>query len=542
MSKAKSFQLFILAMIVLSFMFPFIGNTSVKPSVNLGDNEKRSDIITLELSAELSKNEMPAVDFLHDKHTESLEGKCTSCHTQNDKAFVFKFKRTETDGSMDLYHNECVACHVEKKSQNKTFGPLAAECRTCHTEEKNIGSSWTKMEFDKSLHFVHERAKPIKAINSTDKNNCSACHHKANEKTNETFYTQGEEESCAYCHKSGLEGQPGQISQIDQPSQQNPSQRNEVRPIREAAHDSCVKCHQTLTGQNVAAGPTTCNGCHDLEKQKEIEKVADIPRLKRNQPDEVALTGWKLGSKLENTFMPGVAFNHKSHESNTQSCKTCHHETLKKCSECHDAEGGELSGDFISLEKAMHSTNSDRSCIGCHKEETKSKDCAGCHSLASAYKTDSESCNSCHTMNPVKLNNSDSTQMVRMALKNQYEPVAQNSIPEMVVIKSLSSDYMESNFPHRKVVNAIAGRVEKSEMAKLFHEDQAGLCMGCHHNSPKTLEPPKCASCHSKKGPSVDGRPGLKGAYHGQCISCHQKMEVEIVLATDCVKCHEEKK
>ncbi len=528
MSKVKSFQLFILAMIVLFFMFPFIGNASVKPSVTSGDNEKRPDIITLELRVEASKDEMPAVDFLHDKHTESLEGNCISCHTENDKALVFKFKRTETDGSMDLYHNECVACHVEKKSQNKTSGPLAAECRTCHAGEKNVGSSWTKMEFDKSLHFVHESANPIKAVSSADKNNCSACHHKANEKTNEIFYIQGEEESCTYCHKPGLGDQLGQ--------------KNAVRPIREAAHDSCVKCHQTLTGQKIAAGPTTCNGCHDLEKQKEIEKVADVPRLKRSQPDEVALTGWKLGSKLENTFMPGVAFNHKSHESNTQSCKTCHHETLKKCSECHDVEGGELSGDFISLEKAMHNTDSDRSCIGCHKKETKSKDCAGCHSLASAYKTDSESCKSCHAMDPVKLKKGGSTQMTRMALVSQYEPVAQNKIPETVVIKSLSSDYMESNFPHRKVVNAIAQRVEKSGMANSFHKDQAGLCMGCHHNSPKTLEPPKCASCHSKKGPSVDGRPGLKGAYHGQCISCHQKMEVETVLATDCVKCHEEKK
>ncbi len=542
MSKVKSFQLFILAMIVLSFMFPVVGNTSVKTKVSLGDKEKRPDIITLELSAELSKNEMPAVDFLHDKHTESLEGKCTSCHTENDKAFVFKFKRTEAKGSMDLYHNECVACHVEKKSQAKASGPLAAECRTCHAEEKSIGSSWTKIAFDKSLHFVHESTKSIKAVSSTDKNNCSACHHKANEKTNEIFYIQGEEESCVYCHKPGFESQTAQLSQKIHAN-------NQVRPIRDAAHDSCVKCHQTFTGQNIAAGPTTCAGCHDLEKQNEIEKVADIPRLKRNQPDEVALTGWKLGSKLENTFMLGVAFDHKSHESNTQSCKTCHHETLKKCSECHDTEGSELSGGYISLEKAMHSTSSNRSCIGCHKEETKSKDCAGCHSQASAYQTDSESCKSCHAMDPAKLNNSNSTQvaqMTRVSLSGQYKTVAQDSIPETVVIKSLSSDYEASNFPHRKVVNAIAQRVEKSEMANSFHKDQAGLCMGCHHNSPKTLEPPKCASCHSKKGPIItaqlDDRPGLKGAYHGQCITCHQKMEVETVLATDCVKCHEKKK
>ena len=126
-----------------------------------------------------------------------------------------------------------------------------------------------------------------------------------------------------------------------------------------------------------------------------------------------------------------------------------------------------------------------------------------------------------------------------------YTPVKVDKIPETVVIDALSKDYKASSFPHRKVVQAIFQRVEKSDMARAFHTDQAGLCVGCHHNSPKTLEPPKCASCHSKNGPNVDGgsdRPGLKGAYHGQCITCHQKMEVQVVLATDCVKCHEEKK
>ena len=139
----------------------------------------------------------------------------------------------------------------------------------------------------------------------------------------------------------------------------------------------------------------------------------------------------------------------------------------------------------------------------------------------------------------------DPEAVARMALTDlskDYQPVKEDNIPENVVIDVLAKEYMPSSFPHRKMVQAITVRVEKSDMAKVFHTDQAGLCMGCHHNSPKTLEPPKCASCHSKNGPGVDGRPGLKGAYHGQCITCHQKMDVKSVAATDCAKCHEEKK
>ena len=114
-------------------------------------------------------------------------------------------------------------------------------------------------------------------------------------------------------------------------------------------------------------------------------------------------------------------------------------------------------------------------------------------------------------------------------------------IPEKVIIKELANEYQPSEFPHRKVVMAIAERVEKSSMANAFHTDQQTLCMGCHHNSPKSLEPPKCASCHGKSNDIASGKPHLKGAYHGQCITCHQKMEVKQVLATDCIKCHKQK-
>ncbi|WP_457553487.1 sulfate respiration complex hexadecaheme cytochrome HmcA [Desulfobacula sp.] len=519
MLRVRPFQMIILAMLVLSF--PFIGQTKTEKR----DDDKRPDYINLQLGPELSKNEMEPVGFLHDLHTKALDGKCATCHIEKNNIFVFKFKRTDEKASMDLYHDNCIACHLEKKASKEKAGPVTADCRSCHVTGTSKKSSWEKINFNRSLHFRHESSGQIKGQDTLNKENCSACHHQYNEKTNEIFYVKGQEESCAYCHK--------------------PLKQDNIRPIGQASHDACVKCHQTLETKDIDAGPVTCNGCHDTKEQQKIKTVSNIPRLKRNQPDEVAITGWIPGKQKTKTYMNGVAFNHKFHETKTDTCKACHHETLKKCNDCHTADGGEVKGGFVSLEKAMHSKDNTKSCVGCHKEFTKKSDCAGCHFQAPAKKDNSDSCKTCHNLEQAKLQSMEPGKFVKKAVADislGYKPVAVDKIPETIVIDDLSNKYKPASFPHRKMVKAIFKRVEKSDMAKAFHTDQARLCMGCHHNSPKTLEPPQCASCHSKKGPGVDGRPGLTGAFHGQCITCHQKMEVQSVVATDCVKCHEEKK
>jgi hypothetical protein len=521
MLKVKPFQMMILGMIVLFFLFPFVGQTKNKKN----NDDKRLDRINIQSSDPLDKNEMPVVGFLHDLHTKSLDEKCTSCHIEKNGGLVFNFKEANEQTTMDFYHAECIACHLDKKAANEKSGPLSAECGSCHVAGKPKASSWQKINFDKSLHFIHESSGRIKGVDTSSQDNCSACHHKYNEKTKAIFYAKGEEESCTYCHR--------------------PTEQDNIRSLGKASHDACVQCHQTLKTKNILAGPLTCKGCHDNNEQEKITKVVDIPRLKRNQPDEVAMTPWISGSQETKSYMNGVAFDHKSHETKTTSCKACHHETLKKCNDCHKTDGGELKGGFVSLEQAMHTSDSTRSCIGCHKEFTKKPDCAGCHFQAPVKKDRSDSCKTCHNLQQDHLLSMEPGKVVRKALTDMssgYKTIAQDKIPETVVIDVLSKEYMPSQLPHGKMVKAIFQRVEKSDMAKAFHTDQAGLCMGCHHNSPKSLEPPKCASCHSKKGPGLDGRPGLKGAYHGQCITCHQKMQVQSVAATDCVKCHETKK
>jgi len=73
-----------------------------------------------------------------------------------------------------------------------------------------------------------------------------------------------------------------------------------------------------------------------------------------------------------------------------------------------------------------------------------------------------------------------------------------------------------------------------SHKAHAEMSDIAGGCAMCHHNNPpgRILS---CKSCHEIERQRTDiTKPDLKGAYHQQCIECHQKWE----HATECESCH----
>ncbi len=527
MPKAKPLFLMIFLLIVTSAAFPLIAETLSRQ----GNEKKGPDHILIEMEAGSGRNEMPAVGFSHDVHTWSQDGKCAACHEQVDNRTVFQFKRTDGAPSMELYHDNCISCHAEARSSGKAAGPGPAECGACHAVKQPGTSSWKRIAFDKNLHLTHERSGQIKGTDPAVTDNCSRCHHQYNEKTKEIFYVKGEESSCVYCHK--------------------PESRDGIRSAREASHDSCVRCHQEMKAASLTAGPVDCAGCHSEAEQSKIKKATDIPRMKRNQPDAVVMTGFKPDAQMPPATTPkaipmdGVVFNHQLHETAAESCKSCHHDTLKSCRDCHGTDTPALKGGGVGLEQAMHKPDSTMSCVGCHREMTKQSDCAGCHASVPATASSSESCKTCHNLTRERLESETPDRMIQEVLAERatsYEIVPTDRIPEIVTMDALADEYEPSRFPHRKVVQTIAARAEKSGMAKVFHKDQAALCMGCHHNSPKSLEPPACATCHAKTGPSPDGRPGLKGAYHGQCISCHQKMDIASVPATDCAKCHEKKK
>lgn len=67
-----------------------------------------------------------------------------------------------------------------------------------------------------------------------------------------------------------------------------------------------------------------------------------------------------------------------------------------------------------------------------------------------------------------------------------------------------------------------------------FHAELTGACGDCHHHSDDLVPP--CSDCHDA-GPETPGAgmPGLKVAYHQQCIGCHQEMGSGPL---DCEGCH----
>ena len=500
---------------------------------------QRPDVVTIDLPAIPGGELMPAVQFLHDRHTEVLKGKkdCSACHLQKDDQLVFKFKRFENSNTakdMEIYHGNCIGCHTEKAAGGEPAGPVSGDCRSCHKTTAQLTSSWQPLNFDKSLHFRHASAQTIRPTQAPYDVNCSACHHKFDKTTQKIVYIQGKEESCQYCHAA--------------------EKTDEARSLQAASHDSCVNCHLQKANRKEKAGPINCQGCHDLIAQQAIERAKDIPRMKRNQPDVTLLASWTRAADFSDTsatvHMNPVAFNHIGHEETVAGCKSCHHASLEKCSECHTNTGAEKGG-YINIAQAMHNQGSTKSCIGCHKQYQSSPNCAGCHALIRNRPLADSACITCHAVDktdlkPSKINQDAMTALAQKAVKTRQTPftmVPDEKIPENVTIKAMADTYEGATFPHRKIVNTLASQIKDNGMANLFHGQATTLCLACHHNSPATTQPPRCAACHGEpfKAGQDDGRPGLMGAYHGQCITCHQAMQIEKPAATDCTACHKKR-
>jgi hypothetical protein len=513
-------------------------------SVATGGNRKadldapRSDILTIDIPSKPGEGTMPAVQFLHDAHTERVpaDKKCSSCHLEKEGHYVFKYMRIEdgtTETDMALFHENCIGCHEKTAATGKPAGPITGECRSCHKANNTTASSWVPISFDKSLHYRHTSSRTIQPQSPEDTANCSACHHNYDEARQKTVYAKGEEGSCRYCHRETKTGA--------------------TSAIRTASHDACVNCHQELASQNQKAGPVDCAGCHSPAAQEAIETAKSVPRIDRNQPEFALLASWitdtTTDAKLAAKHMNAVPFKHAVHEAANETCRSCHHETLKKCGDCH-TETGLPDGGKVQLAQAMHKADSTYSCIGCHKAAQKEQNCAGCHASMPVKPFAEENCALCHrvdrsALGPWPMDRASRAEVAENAFRDnsgRHAGIADEQIPDKVVIDGLSDAYEGVNFPHRRIFRAIEQRIADNRMAGYFHDQQTTLCMGCHHNSPPSLQPPKCASCHGEAFKHVqDGRPGLIGAYHGQCISCHQEMKIKEPAATDCSKCHKPK-
>ena len=545
---------FVLAVVsILSLEAQGVGEAQANAAV-------RADVVKIDAMKELGALELPPVTFLHDKHTEAVikAGKdCKSCHLEKDGKLVVKYMR-EKDTSVSevkaIYHTNCIGCHTDMAGKGQKTGPLDGSCRSCHDAKSKIISAKQPAGFDNALHFRHTETKEIPSAlkgesGETAKENCDRCHHDYNKETKKTFYAKGKEDSCRSCHAEKA--------------------TKESRSMAQASHDSCVNCHLSLAkAGKKETGPVDCAGCHGKEAQAKIaaknkEAVAKAPEgarlINRKQPDLTLMSINKPAAGQKPLAMSPAVFNHKAHEKNVDTCRSCHHKGIQACNTCHTLEG-KKEGGFVQLEQAMHRATAKQSCVGCHNTKKADPKCAGCHDQMKARKTPpAESCKKCHIGGKLSVPAEPGSMPAYWNMKPEEKAAAAQTllsgraekadiysiddIPEKVIINSMVNEFEASEMPHRKIVLKMAENMKNSKMSGVFHSDPGTLCQACHHNSPASKKPPKCVNCHGKpfdeKSPS---RPGLKAAYHGQCMGCHTSMALKKPLNTDCAGCHKERK
>ena len=259
--------------------------------------------------------------------------------------------------------------------------------------------------------------------------------------------------------------------------------------------------------------------------------------------------------------MRPVVFNHLVHEKKVTDCESCHHTGEPvACSTCHTVEG-KAEGKFITLERAMHAENiavrkngvTPKSCVSCHNENLKRRECAGCHNIVKPSRGEAY-CATCHNVSATMTDEQMTKGMkgtlasdadlaaATVAEKKAAQLIKPEAIPYKVTIDSIADKYEGNNFMHARHISSLMKRIEGDKLAGAFHNNPATLCSTCHHNSPLSATPPKCSSCHSAK-PDVKnpGRPSLKAAYHLQCMGCHDGMKVARPRNTDCTTCHKER-
>nr|1Z1N_X Chain X, sixteen heme cytochrome [Megalodesulfovibrio gigas] len=541
---------------ILFLTVPFISATASTPGP-ASTAEPKVDAIVIDTAAVFGKLEQPGVVFYHEKHTTALEKMakdCTSCHVETEGKLSFKFARTvdptSKNAMAEQYHANCMACH-EKVVGSYPTAPQAAECKRCHVGPGVEGATVTpKPSLDLNLHGRHVVAE-AKRLQVKEDESCKACHHTYDEAQKKLVYAKGEEGSCVYCHK-----------QEPLPS---PVQQDRVVPsTRDASHESCVNCHLSTRKAQTESGPVLCVGCHTAEAQAAWKKTAETPRLFRGQPDATLLVA---GAATANGTVdvnwaaagPGpVAFDHKAHEGFVGNCVTCHHPTqtggsLAACGvACHTTTGSK-DGNFVTTAQSAHQLGVTTSCVGCHTTQANArKECAGCHAPMQKTALSQNSCIQCHeagfptsgTQTLGKEEREATAAKILAAKDEKPKTVPLENVPEKLTLNYMDEkgdEWQAAEFPHRKIYQKLVEEAAKSPMANHFHGDALTMCSGCHHNAKPSLNPPKCASCHSKPFQErTANQPGLKGAFHNQCIGCHQEMQVN-PKATDCQGCHKPK-
>lgn len=540
----------------IGFFFLFITAKSTQSEEKKSEALKEMPIF-ISASGLFKDLERPPVKFYHDKHSAALkEEGCGICHPENKNKnikgkYVYTYPKVRDEASkealMDSYHQNCLGCHNKRIKEGKKAGavtcggchvkqgpqatehlavnsdyyqpledPYHKDCIKCHKTtgelnkeakpldwknfyikaKKKEEATWPKVELDYYQHYQHEKGLEKK---------CELCHHIYSEEEKKLVYKEGTESSCRDCHKEKDE--------------------EKKRSYRNVAHSDCINCHMEKEKEGKKAGPPTCGGCHSEKKQRTLQELADVPRPNVKQKERYLI-------KVDDAKLKEVPFDHKAHEGYTRSCRSCHHDTQKACKECHTQKGIKEGGG-VTLTESYHEVSSEWSCIGCHESKKSEASCAGCHHLMKSGLTEA-SCNVCHS-GPMEKTGAVQTLSAPVEL-------LPDKLDEEMMISVLEKDYKSSKFPHLSIIRKLTDVSNLNRLARYFHTQQMTICMGCHHLSPMEQKKPlpSCNACHSNRMEPRKGVPTLFGAYHRQCIGCHEQMDLKI-KPRDCSKCHEKK-
>jgi predicted CXXCH cytochrome family protein len=429
---------------------------------------------------------------------------------------------------MNAFHDECIECHKQKSREDKKSGPVV--CAECHKDAYAAVRTiqYPLVEFDFAFHDKHVK----KLKEKIGKDDCGQCHHIYNFEEKKLIYKEKTEESCYYCHDLDKKRGP-ELTAVTKVSAEK------GLSIRRASHQQCINCHlEYLKKGDKEAGPTECMKCH-TGKYKTVAELEKVPRPDRDQKERSFIN-------VENAKLKGVSFNHQSHGKYSRTCRSCHHETLKACKECHSLTG-KPEGNNINIANAYHEMFSEHSCTGCHNMQKARKECAGCHNYITSVDLETmnpkkETCAICHT----------GKDQLPMPSPLSAAGLSQEKIKE-VTVKVLEKEFEPAKFPHLDIINKLTKVSNDSKLATYFHRNIQTICEGCHHRSPAAAEaqkdtPPYCRNCHmiayDRKNPSAIR---LLTAYHNQCMGCHDAMKLEKGSSIQfgegdrCIDCHKKK-
>ena len=118
-----------------------------------------------------------------------------------------------------------------------------------------------------------------------------------------------------------------------------------------------------------------------------------------------------------------------------------------------------------------------------------------------------------------------------------YENPCLKIIPEFTRKKGITVHHSAEDAPELLQIGILSNRYEPTIFTHKLHAEMASMsggCSFCHHFNPPGRVAP-CRDCHEPSAERTDlSKPGLKGAYHRQCLNCHREWSHK----NECQVCH----